>query len=211
MGMVRNRDADKLGAAEANLIGAGPTRDREAVAARVPAELLAGQKRFGAEGIAVDGDTIWVAMQREWGDDPKGMVKLLAYNRDSEEWGAVHYPLDTPAEGAWMGLSEITLHGDWAYIVERDNQIADKAEVKKLYRVKREDLKPAKLGEALPVVAKEEVRDFLPDLKAGNGYVLDKVEGFTIDAAGTGYVVTDNDGVDDSSGETLFWSIGKMN
>ena len=36
------------------------------------------------------------------------------------------------------------------------------------------------------------------------------VEGFAIDAAGEGFVVTDNDGVDDSSGETLFWSIGKI-
>jgi len=40
--------------------------------------------------------------------------------------------------------------------------------------------------------------------------VLDKVEGLTFDASGTAYVVTDNDGVSDSSGETLFWSIGRM-
>ena len=42
------------------------------------------------------------------------------------------------------------------------------------------------------------------------GYVVDKVEGFAIDAAGAGFVVTDNDGVDDSSGETLFWSVGAV-
>ena len=36
-------------------------------------------------------------------------------------------------------------------------------------------------------------------------------EGFAIDSAGTGFVVTDNDGVDDSSGETLFWSVGTLN
>jgi len=48
-------------------------------------------------------------------------------------------------------------------------------------------------------------------LKALGGYVVDKVEGFTVDAAGNGYVVTDNDGVDDSSGETLFFQIGTMN
>jgi hypothetical protein len=41
--------------------------------------------------------------------------------------------------------------------------------------------------------------------------VVDKIEGFTIDAAGNGYAVTDNDGVDDSSGETLFFSAGNMN
>ena len=74
------------------------------------------------------------------------------------------------------------------------------------------DLKPAALGGELPVVKKEEVRDLIPDLKgATNGFVVDKVEGFAIDAAGNGFVMTDNDGVDGSSGETLFFGIGPMN
>ena len=179
-----------------------------------PAELLAHEIRYGTEGITAVGQgddmTLWVAIQREWKDDPKGQVKLVSYKPASKEWGAVRYQLDTPAEGAWIGLSEITAHGDHAYIIERDNQLADKAQVKKLYRVKLADLQPAKLGGELPVVAKEEFRDLLPDLKASNGYVVDKVEGFGIDANGVGYVVTDNDGVADSSGETLFWSIGDV-
>ena len=50
----------------------------------------------------------------------------------------------------------------------------------------------------------------MPDLAMLNGYTAEKIEGFAIDAAGTGWVVTDNDGVSDSSGETLFWSIGAM-
>ncbi|MFN7224952.1 MAG: esterase-like activity of phytase family protein [Paracoccaceae bacterium] len=176
----------------------------------LPESLLPHETRFGFEGITVSGDWLWMAIQREWKDDPKGMVKLLAYNTADKTWGAVHYPLDTPSEGTWMGLSEITLHGDWVYIVERDNQIADKAVTKKLYRVKASDMQPADLGGALPVVTKELVRDFLPDLAVLNGYPVDKVEGFAIDAAGTGWVVTDNDGVADSSGETLFWSIGAV-
>ncbi len=54
-------------------------------------------------------------------------------------------------------------------------------------------------------------RDLLEDLKsATNGYVVDKVEGFTIDRNGETYVVTDNDGVDDSSGETLFLRLGNI-
>ncbi|MEO5613716.1 MAG: esterase-like activity of phytase family protein [Cypionkella sp.] len=173
-----------------------------------PEELLAQETRYGFEGITVVGDTLWMAVQREWKDDPKGMVKLLAYNTKEETWGAVHYPLDAPAEGAWMGLSEITVKGDWAYIVERDNQIADKAVTKKLYRVAVSALVPAELGGTLPIVKKELVRDLVPDLAVLKGYVVDKVEGFAIDAAGQAWVVTDNDGVDDSSGETLFWSIG---
>ena len=72
-------------------------------------------------------------------------------------------------------------------------------------------MQPAALGSDLPVVRKELVRDFIPDLKSQtNGYVVDKVEGFAIDAEGYGFVVTDNDGVDDSSGETLFFEIGRM-
>ena len=176
----------------------------------MPVEVLAGQKRFGAEGVAKVGDTLWVAMQREWGDDDKGSVKLLAYNTDSKEWGAVRYPLEAPAEGAWVGLSEITVHGDFAYIVERDNQIGDKAALKAIYRVPVSELVAAPLDGELPVVSKELVRDLLPELKAGNGYVLDKVESFAIDAEGNGFVITDNDGVDDSSGETMLWSTGAL-
>jgi hypothetical protein len=71
-------------------------------------------------------------------------------------------------------------------------------------------MQPAELGSELPVVAKEEVHDFIPDLKAFGGYVVDKVEGFAIDAAGDAFAVTDNDGVDDSSGETFFLKLGKL-
>ena len=131
-------------------------------------------------------------------------MNLVSYNPKSKEWGAVRYPLDK-AEAGWVGLSEITAHGDHLYIVERDNLLGDKAKLKKLYRVAIADLKPAKLGEALPLVAKEEVHDFLPDLKSvTNGYVVDKLEGFAFDKSGKAFAVTDNDGVDDSSGETLF-------
>lgn len=176
----------------------------------LPEALLDSEIRFGFEGIAMADGKLWMAMQREWQDDPKGMVKLVSYDPAEQVWGAVHYPLDAPVEGAWMGLSELTVKGDWAYAIERDNQIADKAATKKLYRVKLADLKPAELGGALPVVAKELVHDFLPDLAVTHGYAVDKIEGFAIDAAGAGWVVTDNDGVDDSSGETLFWTIGKV-
>lgn len=177
----------------------------------LPPELLAHEKRFGAEGIAVQGKTLWIAMQREWGDDPKGMVKLVAYDTDAETWGAVHYPLEAPAEGRWMGLSEITIVGDWAYIIERDNGTGSDAAVKHLTRVALADLKPAELGGNLPVVKKELVRDLIPDLNRWNGYTAEKVEGFAIDAAGQAFVVTDNDGTNDSSGETLFFGLGALN
>ena len=180
----------------------------------LPAELVARQTRFGLEGITTIGAgdelTLVGAMQREWGDDPKGQVKLLAYKPKTKEWSAVRYPLDA-TEAGWMGLSEITAHDGKLYIVERDNQIGDAAKVKRLYAVSLDALKPARLGDELPLVEKTLVRDLLPDLKAAtNGYVVDKVEGFTIDKAGDAFIVTDNDGVDDSSGETVFIRLGNI-
>ncbi|MBP1850632.1 esterase-like activity of phytase family protein [Rhizobium halophytocola] len=177
----------------------------------LPEVLLKNEIRFGFEGVTMvgtgDDATLWMAVQREWKDDEKGMVKLVTYKPSSKEWAAVHYPLDKSEKG-WVGLSEITAKDGALYIVERDNQIGDAAKIKKLYRVSLADLTPAALGGELPLVTKEEVHDFLPDLKsATNGYVVDKLEGFTFDAAGKAYAVTDNDGVDDSSGETLFFPV----
>lgn len=174
-----------------------------------PAELLAVEKRFGAEGITRIGDTLWIAIQRQWKDDPKNTVKLLAYNTKTKEWGAVRYPTEAASKG-WVGLSEITAYGDFVYIIERDNQVGTDAKVKRLYRVAKSELKPAALGNTLPMVSKELVRDFIPDLQKTNGYVTDKIEGFAIDINAKGFAVTDNDGVDGSSGETQFFSTGTI-
>ena len=171
----------------------------------LPAELLAVEKRFGFEGVTKIGDTLWMAVQREWADDPADHVKLVAYNTVSGEWGAVHYPKAASATG-WVGLSEITAHGDYIYVVERDNQIGAAAVTKKVYRIPAAEMVAAPLGNGLPVVSKELVRDLIPDLAAHAGFIVDKVEGLAIFADGTVWVSTDNDGVDDSSGETFFWS-----
>ena len=181
-----------------------------------PAALVTQQLRWGSEGVTAVGSgddlTLWIAIQREWADDEPGFVKLVCYKPATKEWGAVRYPLDKKAEGAagWVGLSEITAHGDHVYLIERDNQIASKAAIKKIYSVPVADLAAVEIGGALPTVTKELVRDLIPDLQSFNGYVMEKIESFAIDAAGEGFVITDNDGVDDSSGETQFWSIGTI-
>lgn len=175
----------------------------------LPAELMAVERRFGFEGITKVGDTLWMAVQREWKDDPANHVKLVAYNTDTEEWGAVLYQKAEPETG-WVGLSEITLHGDFVYVVERDNQHDFRAVTKKVYRIPLSEMQPAPLGSDLPVVSKELVRDLLPDLTSTGGYVLDKVEGLAITPSGEAFVSTDNDGVDDHSGETMFFSIGTV-
>ncbi|MEM8852106.1 MAG: esterase-like activity of phytase family protein [Pseudomonadota bacterium] len=179
----------------------------------LPEELLAHETRFGAEGIAAvgSGDTLrlFIAMQRPWADDPDGEVKIVVYAPQDGRWEGMRYPLDKGDKG-WVGLSEITFHNDTLYVIERDNQIGDNAKIKRLYKIGMDGVAPAPLGGDLPLVDKTLVRDFLPDLKSLNGFVVDKIEGFTIDADGNAFAVTDNDGVDDSSGETLFLRLGKL-
>ncbi len=170
---------------------------------------MAVETRFGFEGITLVGDTLWMPVQREWGDDPKGSVKLVSYNIETEEWGAVRYPLEAAGSG-WVGLSDMALHGDKVYIVERDNLHGGDAAIKRVYSVPLAEMVPAALGSDLPTVTKTLVRDLLPDLTSTGGYVLDKVEGLAITADGTAWISTDNDGVDDHSGETMFFSIGKL-
>ncbi len=179
----------------------------------IPEALAAHEIRFGFEGITAVGEgddlQLWMAVQREWQDDPAGTVKLVAYTPATGEWGGVRYPLE-PKGAGWVGLSEITAVGDTVYIVERDNQIGDAAVLKKLFAVPTAEMKAAPLGGELPVVAKTEVLDLVPHLAAFHGYVQDKVEGFAVDAAGNAFAVTDNDGVDDASGETLFLRLGRF-
>ncbi len=46
------------------------------------------------------------------------------------------------------------------------------------------------------------------DLSKTNGQIIEKVEGLTVAADGSVWINTDNDGVDDSSGESLLTTIG---
>jgi hypothetical protein len=177
---------------------------REEIA--LPPELLSVERRFGMEGVTRVGGTLYVAVQREWADDPENHVKLLSYDIEAGEWGVAHYPLE-PAGTGWVGLSEVVAHDGFLYLLERDNQIGEAAAVKRITRVALDVLEFAPLGETPPVAAKELVRDLLPDLRAAGGYVLDKVEGMAVGPDGSAWIVTDNDGVDDHSGETMFFSV----
>ena len=50
-------------------------------------------------------------------------------------------------------------------------------------------------------VTKTLVQDLVPVFEATHGFVPEKVEGLAVLEDGTRYVVNDNDGVDDNSGE----------
>lgn len=174
----------------------------------LPNELLAVETRFGFEGITRVDDMLYVAVQREWRDDPANHAKVLGYNLETEEWSVIHYAKTEP-EAGWVGLSEIVAHGDFMYFIERDNQHDTRAVTKIITRVQMSAMNNmVALGETPAVLEPELVVDLLPYLTSTGGYVLDKVEGLAIATDGTMWVSTDNDGVDDHSGETMFFSVG---
>jgi Esterase-like activity of phytase len=185
----------------------------------LPPALVAQATSSGFEGVAVTGtqahgnETVWAVIQREWADDPKGFVKIGRYDVDSGQWTFARYPLD-PVEspsGGWVGLSEITLlpDGKRVAIVERDDRIAGDARIKRLHRVDLTDpdvdWKP--FGEPLDTVHKTLLRNVLGDLDARSISVPDKLEGLAVTRDRRLWLATDNDGVDENYGETLFFSL----
>ncbi|CAM8656531.1 Phytase-like domain containing protein [Comamonadaceae bacterium] len=182
----------------------------------LPEALTRHATRFGLEGVTITGagdqEVVWLAVQREWKDDPKGFTKILRYTPATKTWGVLHYPLEaTKAEGGWVGLSEITAVGpDTFVVIERDNQFGDSA-LKTLHTFSVAGLTAAAPGDAkVPVVSKRLLRNLVPDLQKPHGYVLDKVESFAVDSAGQAFAITDNDGVDGSNGETQFLRLGVL-
>ncbi|MDJ0675231.1 MAG: esterase-like activity of phytase family protein [Calothrix sp. MO_167.B42] len=177
----------------------------------LPNSVNARQRRFGYEGIASVGrgenEVLYVAFQREWVGDSEGFVRIGRYKRATGKWKFYYYPLDeaTSPNGGWVGLSDITYLGNDKFaVIERDNQGNTDARIKRIYQFSIAGLTPLADGKTpnFPVVKKKLVRDLLPDLKATGGSVLEKIEGLTLLHNGKLLVVNDNDGVDDSNGET---------
>ena len=155
------------------------------------------QRSNGFEGVTTDakGSQVYVAFQREWGDDPAGFVKIGRYTPATQQWAFYHYRLDAlnaAPDGAWVGLSEITWIGhDSLLVVERDNQQRDAVQVKRLYSVSVAGITPAAAGDTPPELPKTLVRDLLVE----DDYRLEKIEGTALTKFGTLLVVNDNDGV----------------
>jgi hypothetical protein len=185
----------------------------------LPASLVTVATSSGFEGLTVTGsaakgdERVWAVIQREWADDPRGFVKIARYEVAAGRWTFARYPLgpvESPAGGV-VGLSEITLlpDGRTVAIVERDDRIAGEARVKRLFGV---DLRDPSVtwrehGQPLDTVRKRLLRDVLGDLDRRSITVPDKLEGAAVTADGRLFLATDNDGVEDNYGETLFFSI----
>ncbi len=185
----------------------------------LPASVNALQQRFGFEGVAsvwnryTKSELVYIAFQRAWVGDPDDHVRIGRYDTANGEWTFFYYPIDPSSSpnGGWVGLSEIVAlsHNRFA-VIERDNQGGPDATIKKIYEFSIDGLEPQSQGQAFPVLSKTLVRDIIPDLKKDNGFVLEKVEGLTVLPNGDAYIVTDNDGVDDASGETQLINLGKI-
>lgn len=99
----------------------------------------------------------------------------------------------------------------WLYrirVVERDNQLGQEASVKRVYRIDPSAVSFTAHGSELPTLDKRLLRHVQGDLDAASISVPHKVEGMTISAHGQVYLATDNDGVDENYGETLFLDLG---
>lgn len=187
----------------------------------LPADLEDEARTNGFEGIAVTGtvgaEVVYVAIQRAWpkeGDTDKVNTKIGRYDVASGEWGFVHYPLEAEANGGWVGLSELTLlpNGRFA-VVERDKgwgtSTAPVAELKAIYGIDLASAEFKPYGEELVTVEKTLLRNVLPDLEKASIWTAEKLEGMAVTRDGKLYIVTDNDGVDDATGETIFLDLGK--
>ncbi|WP_307865022.1 esterase-like activity of phytase family protein [Myceligenerans salitolerans] len=181
----------------------------------LPEEIAAGLGAWGIEGVAgtVDrrGEHLFVALQRGLTSDDGlgGYARIGRYDVATAEWTWFGYELERPtADGDWVGLSEVTVvDRDTLAVIERDKLNGPDAALKAVYTVDlpHRDPRPGKVA----MLDKQLAIDVLPHLRATNGWTQEKLEGLTIGGDGHVYAVTDNDALDDATGETVFLDLGK--
>ncbi|WP_370614218.1 esterase-like activity of phytase family protein [Mumia qirimensis] len=199
---------------------AGAVQERVAL----PADVSAHVGKWGLEGVTATndkaGEHVWVALQRPLWTDPSStestvdgddVARIGRYDLADASWHWYAYPLATPRRGGvdWIGLSEITaVDGDTLAVIERDKLNGPDARVKRVYTV---DVPAKAAAGGLTTLDKRLAYDVLPDLRATNGWTQEKLEGLTIGRDGQVYAVTDNDGLKDATGETVFLRLGAAN
>ena len=192
----------------------------------LPSDVAEHIGKWGLEGVTSAKDAngveqLFVAVQRPLWKDPEAKkleaaegentTRIGKYDTKTKTWQWFGYELEKPAgKGDWMGLSEITALDDkHLLVIERDKLNGPDAKIKRVMKVTLPE--GAGAGEnALPMVKKELAVDVLPKLRATNGWTQEKLEGFTIAADGQMYAVTDNDALDDATGETVFLRLRKL-
>ena len=143
-----------------------------------------------------------------WGEETN--PRIAVYDTIEKTWKHAFYPLDEPQSqnGGWVGLSDISSLGGGKFLVlERDNQGGPDAALKKIYSI---DLGDYDSWEDGVVLTKTLFKDLIKsgDLTSTNGQLIEKIEGLAVTANGDVWINTDNDGVDDNSGESLLTKVG---
>lgn len=188
----------------------------------LPASIAERMTRFGFEGITAlsstsdtsqEGSTpqaerLAVIFQRPLADEA-GSTRLGLLDPDSGEWQFVAVALSEPRSdaGGWVGFSEITALEDGRLaLLERDNQVGERAALKRVVSISLEDATAVSAEQAPPVLSTSEVIDLRPALAVDHGVIVDKPEAMA--AIGNELmVITDNDGVDDSISRTQLLSL----
>ncbi|NYI75749.1 esterase-like activity of phytase family protein [Nocardioides panzhihuensis] len=189
----------------------------------LPAEIAAKVGKWGLEGVTVTGkrasEKVYVALQRPlWADstakkpgvDGPSTARIGRYTPATGQWEWFGYGLEpTSVAGDWLGLSEITaVDEDTLAVIERDKQNGTTAAIKRVYTVEVPRRGTTGLSPVTPL-RKRLAYDLLPALQRTNGWTQEKLEGVTIGGDGHAYAVTDNDGLEDATGETVFLDLGK--
>ncbi len=188
----------------------------------LPTEVTDHVATWGLEGVTATGtgatEKVYVVLQRPLWVDPSASPKVAKegnvarigrYDVATGTWAWFGYQLETTgATGDWIGLSEVTAVDDNTLaIIERDKLNGTTARIKRVYTV----TVPADAGSSLQVLPKKLAADVLPALQAPKGWTQEKLEGLAIGADNMVYAVTDNDGVDDATGETVLMRLGSRN
>jgi len=187
----------------------------------LPDEVADHVGKWGLEGVAARGrgarEEVYVVLQRPLWEDPAAsplvpldgdVARIGRYRPDTADWTWFSYELEpTSIDGDWVGLSEITvLDRDTIAVIERDKQNGTTAAIKRVYAV---DV-PATTTDPVTPLTKRLAIDLLPRMHAQRGWAQEKLEGLTVTAAGQVLAVTDNDGVDDATGETQLYRLGNV-
>ncbi len=191
----------------------------------LPAEVAAHVGKWGFEGVTVTGSgddlRVWSVIQRPLWTDPANLsagtvdgadvTRIGRLDPATSTWEWFGYRLEsTSVAGDWMGLSEITAIDDDTFaLVERDKLNGPAAAIKRVTRVDiPSDARAVPFGQPVTVLDKSTAIDVLPQLRATGGWTQEKLEGFGVAADGRLYGVTDNDGLKDATGETVFLRLG---
>ena len=150
------------------------------------------------------------ALDDDLGDTNPGEpahTRVWIYDPADGSWDHIMYELEPLGPNAsWVGLSEITEVADGSFVlIERDNRTGDFASLKTLVRVRRWSAYDGTIESH-----EKSVHDLQPALESTNGWITDKPEGVAITRDGRVFVVSDNDGVEEWSGETWFLRLGRV-